>query len=1158
MHKLESPHTLKFHDWYETRNNLWLIVEFCAGADLETLLKQDGHLPEASVRMFGLDMLAGLKYMHLQGMLHCDLRPRNFLIDEYGILKISDFKMTRKIPKATLGDMPLEQRGTLPYMAPELFGPEGVHSFCSDFWALGCVLYELRRGAPPYGNCNMPLSQLLEHINNLNPIDHPLMPNANNERAAAVAEPSKEAKGHAPSSSDRIAPQDTAAGSSTSIPSMTAKLADLLLWLMEKRPMHRCSWGKVSVHPFWGPNSNPVPSGLPAEPAFDALVKNMEHCHSLQVEAAALAEYGIHASLDPDSDSGAHAIAGLGHAVSAGVGIPHTSDSTPVRPPAKTGMEQVTATKLTEGRLMESHKEADSKEGNIAGALSSITGHKADGKVAASEVDSKGGRDAREREDGTTKDTPETERLERTDRGDGADPLSVTARQSRPVSQGSSILANTSNLNAHDTTNMVNAINLQTLSNGITQRDLTAEKLLLHSSDTQVKPIVGNKSIEAVERLPFRSSALPFPYLDTSDITKLSAFELEAHLTLIYKALQKANAEAAKTTKDTLLSERSQMLAYLCALAPSAEVANIVLNTNFLQLLLRLIRTTDGKSGSSTTAAATSAGSTLSRSGSASSSRLAHVVASPASVALRVTAATVLATMLRYATFIQPPSAKNKDEHILPVLVAILKDPQRLDAKLKKRAVAGLGETIFYVSSQEGEGSTDKWNVPAGAFSVLVKCLRDDTDEIVRHYAAKTIENIMAQGCLEFRRRLATIEVASRLLELSQKGGNDAFQATCGMALSHMLFLVMTSSSGSSALLPRSAERERDARETQGPGTPRTHGSQRGVSSPSPQSPSSTEMSGPGVGVAFVSRVLSKGGLPALLETLHDGQPKLQQAYLNIISVLFVSASKMAMAHGPGSAAANVKDNLNSSLDENNTSYSSTAGERPPASSTADSALRSTRLFFLKAPTLVPSLLRLIEQGASSAVRAKAIILAQLLCAHQPSLLATLGERRLPSALVRLLEPLVVSQRISRDAAASAYPSSAALCIIKFIRGFCVTTARALVVQLASLSSPLSSSLNVARVEGRPVTPESSPDKRGRIPSSGVRQSPTPSRQKAPSPVPLQGEVLDLTRLALQGRSIKANTCRSSVQLYAFASMIYTHTSIDAFIHSSFRKCTNY
>ena len=61
MHKLKGAHMLKFHDWYETRNNLWLILEYCTGADLEALIKQDGHLPETSVRIFGLDILAALK-----------------------------------------------------------------------------------------------------------------------------------------------------------------------------------------------------------------------------------------------------------------------------------------------------------------------------------------------------------------------------------------------------------------------------------------------------------------------------------------------------------------------------------------------------------------------------------------------------------------------------------------------------------------------------------------------------------------------------------------------------------------------------------------------------------------------------------------------------------------------------------------------------------------------------------------------------------------------------------------------------------------------------------------------------------------------------------------------------------------------------------------
>jgi serine/threonine-protein kinase ULK4 len=61
LHKLKNPHILKFYDWYETRNNLWLILEYCTYGNLQTLLKEDGNLPEISVRSFGLDLITGLK-----------------------------------------------------------------------------------------------------------------------------------------------------------------------------------------------------------------------------------------------------------------------------------------------------------------------------------------------------------------------------------------------------------------------------------------------------------------------------------------------------------------------------------------------------------------------------------------------------------------------------------------------------------------------------------------------------------------------------------------------------------------------------------------------------------------------------------------------------------------------------------------------------------------------------------------------------------------------------------------------------------------------------------------------------------------------------------------------------------------------------------------
>ena len=147
MHKLSSPHILKFHDWYETRSGLWLILEYCTGGDLATLLKQDDHLPETSIQIFALDILAGLRYLHSLGIIHCDLRAKNFLIDEYGILKISDFKSARTLSKCNVDkNLSIDDRGYLAYLSPELLSQDGIYSYASDLWALGCLLYELRRG----------------------------------------------------------------------------------------------------------------------------------------------------------------------------------------------------------------------------------------------------------------------------------------------------------------------------------------------------------------------------------------------------------------------------------------------------------------------------------------------------------------------------------------------------------------------------------------------------------------------------------------------------------------------------------------------------------------------------------------------------------------------------------------------------------------------------------------------------------------------------------------------------------------------------------------------------------------------------------------------------------------------------------------------------
>jgi len=147
FHDLNNPNILKFYNWYETRNHLWIIFEYCAGGDLLQLIEQDKSLPEKTVKKFGKELVNALMYLHSRGIIYCDLKPSNVLLNEYGLLKLCDFGLAKKIVDLVNVEKQADgpKKGTPYYMAPE-----GVHSYASDFWALGCVLYELATGKPPF------------------------------------------------------------------------------------------------------------------------------------------------------------------------------------------------------------------------------------------------------------------------------------------------------------------------------------------------------------------------------------------------------------------------------------------------------------------------------------------------------------------------------------------------------------------------------------------------------------------------------------------------------------------------------------------------------------------------------------------------------------------------------------------------------------------------------------------------------------------------------------------------------------------------------------------------------------------------------------------------------------------------------------------------
>jgi len=151
---------------------------------------------------------------------------------------------------------------------------------------------------------------------------------------------------------------------------------------------------------------------------------------------------------------------------------------------------------------------------------------------------------------------------------------------------------------------------------------------------------------------------------------------------------------------------------------------------------------------------------------------------------------------------------------------------------------------------------------------------------------------VLAQGSVEYKWRFCIFDIAARLLELSQNSKNESLQTTCGMALSH-LFTLVVSFNPAIARSDHSSNNTVSSNITSSGKLLRNNSTKEGSNNNDSSNNSSPFLNSnvPGAGARLVARVLEKGGLPVIIDTLRDGPPKLQQAYLNIINIVFSSGT---------------------------------------------------------------------------------------------------------------------------------------------------------------------------------------------------------------------------------------------------------------------------
>ncbi|XP_033883972.2 serine/threonine-protein kinase PLK3-like [Acipenser ruthenus] len=148
LHKtLHHRHVVKFSHHFEDSDNIYIFLELCSRKSLAHIWKARHTLTDPEVRYYLRQIISGLKYLHNRGILHRDLKLGNFFINENMDLKVGDFGLAAKLE-------PAEQRkkticGTPNYLAPEVLNRQG-HGPESDVWSLGCVMYTLMCGNPPF------------------------------------------------------------------------------------------------------------------------------------------------------------------------------------------------------------------------------------------------------------------------------------------------------------------------------------------------------------------------------------------------------------------------------------------------------------------------------------------------------------------------------------------------------------------------------------------------------------------------------------------------------------------------------------------------------------------------------------------------------------------------------------------------------------------------------------------------------------------------------------------------------------------------------------------------------------------------------------------------------------------------------------------------
>jgi len=151
LQKIQHPFIVRLHYAFQTKDKLYMILDYVNGGELFFHLKKEGRFPENRVKFYAAEIISAMAHLHSMDIVYRDLKPENILLDSEGHICITDFGLSKEI-KEDEGTHTF--CGTPEYLAPEVLKGQG-HGMAVDWWSLGTLIYEMLTGLPPFYSQNI-------------------------------------------------------------------------------------------------------------------------------------------------------------------------------------------------------------------------------------------------------------------------------------------------------------------------------------------------------------------------------------------------------------------------------------------------------------------------------------------------------------------------------------------------------------------------------------------------------------------------------------------------------------------------------------------------------------------------------------------------------------------------------------------------------------------------------------------------------------------------------------------------------------------------------------------------------------------------------------------------------------------------------------------